>query len=145
MSFINTTFSKKLITEVTLSSGPCESSLIQVGVLLSALKNSLEINVPGLFSFFSCLPFAEPVCREKYRGAGLARIRIWGGRQHRSCHKCAPCDKSERAGRGQQDRANQRDTALKYASIFRQSNPAFSGVKIVCNRFCGAGWYSLTY
>ena len=30
-------------------SGPCESSLIQVQVLLSALKNSLEINVPGLF------------------------------------------------------------------------------------------------
>ena len=51
MSFINTTFSKKLITEVTLSSGPCESSLIQVGVLLSALKNSLEINVPWLLFF----------------------------------------------------------------------------------------------
>ena len=32
-------------------SGPCESSLIQVQVLLSALKNSLEINVSGLFSF----------------------------------------------------------------------------------------------
>ena len=24
----------------------------------------------------------------KYRGAGLARTRIWGGRQGRSCHKC---------------------------------------------------------
>ena len=92
MSFINTTFSKKLITEVTLSSGPCESSLIQVQVLLSAPSNSLEINVPGLFSFFSCLPFAEPVCREKYRGAGLARIRIWGGRQRRSYHKCETCN-----------------------------------------------------
>ncbi|MBP5780064.1 MAG: hypothetical protein J6X34_02380 [Clostridia bacterium] len=37
-------------------SGPCESSLIQVGVLLSALKNSLEINVPGLFSFSVASP-----------------------------------------------------------------------------------------
>lgn len=41
-----------IFTKVTLPSGPCESSLIQVQVLLSALKNSLEINVPGLLFFW---------------------------------------------------------------------------------------------
>ena len=33
-----------VFTNVTLPSGPCESSLIQVGVLLSALKNSTNPN-----------------------------------------------------------------------------------------------------
>ena len=49
-------------------SGPCESSLIQVGVLLSALKNSLEINVPGLFSFSAAFPSQNRVA-EKNIGA----------------------------------------------------------------------------
>jgi hypothetical protein len=38
-------------TKVTLPSGPCEGYFIQVQVLLSALKNSLEINAPGLLFF----------------------------------------------------------------------------------------------
>ena len=40
-----------LFTKVNLPSGPCESSLIQVQVLLSALKNSLGIIVPWLLLF----------------------------------------------------------------------------------------------
>ena len=48
----------------------------------------------------SCLPFTEPVCGEKYRGAGLARIRIWGGRQRRSYHKCETRNIAGTANRG---------------------------------------------
>ena len=56
------------VTKVTLPSGPCESSLIQVQVLLSALKNSLEINVPGLFSFSAAFP-SHSLSAEKNIGA----------------------------------------------------------------------------
>ena len=80
-------------------SGPCESSLIQVQVLLSALKNSLEINVPGLFSFSAAFP-SQSRSPEKNRGSGLARIRIWGGRQGRSYHKCEPCNIAGTVNRG---------------------------------------------
>ena len=38
------------------------------------------------------LDLISPVYWEKYRGAGLARIRIWGGRQRRSYHKCETRD-----------------------------------------------------
>ena len=80
-------------TKVTLPSGPCESSLIQVGSCYPHSKTASRSTSRGCFLFK--LPFLHRAgLLRKDRGAGLARIRIWGGRQRRLYHKCETCDNS---------------------------------------------------
>ena len=80
----------------------------------------------------------------KNRGAGLARIRIWGGRQGRSYHNCETCA-IKRKGQGGDNKAAPINVIphSNMRRFFVNQTPRFRG-KIACNRFCRAGWYSLT-
>ena len=138
MSFINTTFSKKLITEVTLPSGSCESSLIQIQVLLSApSKTASRSSSRGCFLYI--LPVrilrAEDDLPSETLPAAVNAV-------------CTFRVVTDMTASIQKERPLIQiiliQSAHIYHHIFRQPKPAFSGVKIACNRFFGAGWYSLT-